>query len=253
MACLVLPQTSDEEIHDLLKRADPELIQQLRSKVGAEPGRQYAMVSTLAADLGNTAIFCALASGGCLQVLAADTNLHSKEGFRRDSALRLSVRHVARTDRRKALSLRIRIALLNAGWYETVIDAEALTKRVEQHPIDVLKIVPSHLSALLTGERPEQLVPRQALVLGGEALPRSLLTGLQTLGSRCKVKPEVYNHYGPTETTIGVLINTLWGGSHSLGNQPAGIAREIPVETWRHPLPQLFAPGQGMRHAHRRF
>ncbi len=49
--------------------------------------------------------------------LALHTNLHSKEGFRRDSALRLSVRHVARTDRRKALSLRKRIALLNAGWY----------------------------------------------------------------------------------------------------------------------------------------
>ncbi len=46
-----------------------------------------------------------------------NTNLHSKEGFRRDSALRLSARHMARADRRKALSLRIRIALLNASGY----------------------------------------------------------------------------------------------------------------------------------------
>ncbi len=51
--------------------------------------------------------------------------LNSKEGFRRDSALRLSVRRVTRTDRRKSRgqaptlhSLRIRIALLNAGWYQ---------------------------------------------------------------------------------------------------------------------------------------
>src|SRR5579885_363492 len=34
-----------------------------------EPGWHFATVSTLAADLGNTAIFCALAAGGCLEVL----------------------------------------------------------------------------------------------------------------------------------------------------------------------------------------
>src|SRR5262249_7867847 len=50
-----------------------------------------------------------------------------------------------------------------------------------------------------------KLLPRQALVLGGEALPVSLLERLQKLGGECKV----YNHYGPTETTIGVLVNPL--------------------------------------------
>ncbi|HEU4989731.1 MAG TPA: amino acid adenylation domain-containing protein [Gemmatimonadaceae bacterium] len=37
-----------------------------------EPGWQYAMVSTLAADLGHTVMFPALASGGCLHVIATD-------------------------------------------------------------------------------------------------------------------------------------------------------------------------------------
>src|SRR5262249_24133875 len=75
----------------------------------------------------------------------------------------------------------------------------------EQHPIDVLKIVPSHLSALLMTTEAQKLLPRRALVLGGEALPMSLLERLEELGGRCKV----YNHYGPTETTIGVLVNPL--------------------------------------------
>jgi amino acid adenylation domain-containing protein len=128
-------------------------------QLGAEPGWQYATVSTLAADLGNTAIFCALASGGCVQVLD----------------------------------------------YETVTSAEAMARWVEQHPIDVLKIVPSHLSALLAEEHSKKLLPHRALILGGEVLPTSLLEQIEELGSHC----EVYNHYGPTETTIGVLVNPL--------------------------------------------
>lgn len=131
------------------------LCEQLR----VEPGWHYATVSTLAADLGNTAIFCALAAGGCVQVLD----------------------------------------------YEMVTSAETMATWAQQHPIDVLKIVPSHLSALLAGEHGKNLLPHQALVLGGEALPTSLLAQIRASGSTCAV----YNHYGPTETTIGVLANPL--------------------------------------------
>ena len=87
----------------------------------------------------------------------------------------------------------------------TVIDASAMLKWVEQHPIDVLKIVPSHLSALLVSKDTKALIPRRALVLGGEALKVGLLERLQELGGECKV----FNHYGPTETTIGVLVNEV--------------------------------------------
>src|SRR6185312_13588515 len=72
--------------------------------IAPEPGLHFATVSTLAADLGNTAIFCALASGGCLHVLA----------------------------------------------YETVTSGQAFAAYGAQYPLDVLKIVPSHLSALLS-------------------------------------------------------------------------------------------------------
>ncbi|BCL83203.1 non-ribosomal peptide synthetase [Ktedonobacteria bacterium brp13] len=128
-------------------------------RLGSVPGWHYATVSTLAADLGNTAIFCALASGGCVQVLD----------------------------------------------YATVTSAEALARWGQQHPIDVLKMVPSHLSALLEGEQAAALLPRQALVLGGEVLPVGLLERIKQVGGSCAV----YNHYGPTETTIGVLVNAL--------------------------------------------
>ena len=95
---------------------------------------------------------------------------------------------------------------------ETVTDASAMIKWAEQHPIDVLKIVSSHLSGLLMSEDAQKLMPGQALVLGGEVLPVSLLERLQELGGGCKV----FNHYGPTETTIGVLVGRVGTGTPSI-------------------------------------
>jgi amino acid adenylation domain-containing protein len=131
----------------------------LCERLDGQPGWQYATVSTLAADLGNTMLFCALASGGCVQVLS----------------------------------------------YEQVTSGQAMAQWARQHPIDVLKIVPSHLAALLEEESAGLLLPRRVLVLGGEALSPRLLRRLAEVGASC----EVYNHYGPTETTIGVLVHAL--------------------------------------------
>jgi amino acid adenylation domain-containing protein/non-ribosomal peptide synthase protein (TIGR01720 family) len=84
-------------------------------------------------------------------------------------------------------------------------DPEAFAEYCGENAIDYLKIVPSHLSAMLSSSRPEQVLPRQRLVLGGEALNRALVEKIRTLAPDCRV----VNHYGPTETTVGVLTNTL--------------------------------------------
>ena len=41
------------------------------AEMALPPGCGYALVSTLAADLGNTVIWAALATGGCLHVISA--------------------------------------------------------------------------------------------------------------------------------------------------------------------------------------
>ncbi|HKH43176.1 MAG TPA: amino acid adenylation domain-containing protein, partial [Thermoanaerobaculia bacterium] len=135
---------------------------QLMSYLSAVLGRlglygpaSFATVSTLAADLGHTAIFGALASGGCLHMVAE----------------------------------------------ERIADAEALAEAFAAHPVDCLKIVPSHLRALLhTSRRPEKILPRRRLILGGEASDGPMIRALRTLAPGCAV----FNHYGPTETTVGV-------------------------------------------------
>ncbi|GCE28514.1 hypothetical protein KDA_39980 [Dictyobacter alpinus] len=130
-------------------------IQSLSQFIASEPGLHFASVSTLAADLGNTVIFCSLASGGCLHLIT----------------------------------------------YETFTSSAAFGNYMSQQRIDVLKIVPSHLSSLLSTAESRQILPQRHLVLGGEVFPRSLLQRLQALD----YSGTITNHYGPTETTIGAL------------------------------------------------
>lgn len=78
---------------------------------------------------------------------------------------------------------------------------EALAEYFHHHSIDCLKIVPSHLAALLTSSHPEKIIPKQRLILGGEACSGRLIEQIQQLNTEC----QIFNHYGPTEATVGVL------------------------------------------------
>ncbi|MGL4884363.1 MAG: AMP-binding protein, partial [Waterburya sp.] len=80
-------------------------------KLNIPEAASFATVSTFAADLGNTSIFGALCSGGCLHIVAESKTT----------------------------------------------DPIALADYFSSHQIDCLKIVPSHLSALLTSANAEKL------------------------------------------------------------------------------------------------
>lgn len=114
----------------------------------------FATVSTLAADLGNTGIFTALCTGGCLHILST----------------------------------------------ECATDSAVLAKYCRTHPIDCLKIVPSHLATLLASAPSDSILPRQQLILGGEAASWQLIEQIQQQAPSSLI----FNHYGPTEATVGV-------------------------------------------------
>ncbi|SFE91436.1 amino acid adenylation domain-containing protein [Chitinophaga sp. CF118] len=80
---------------------------------------------------------------------------------------------------------------------ERVTDAELLRVYFKEHPIDCLKIVPSHWKALCADGI--LLLPARLLIFGGEALQDDVIADIRLSGTAC----EVFNHYGPTETTIG--------------------------------------------------
>ncbi len=79
---------------------------------------------------------------------------------------------------------------------------EELAEYFCQYSIDCLKIVPAHLTALLTSSHPEQILPKKCLILGGEVCSWKLIEQLQNYAPNCKI----FNHYGPTETTVGASI-----------------------------------------------
>ncbi len=87
--------------------------------------------------------------------------------------------------------------------HDLAMDGALYAEAARRHPIDVLKITPSHLSALLAGGG-AAVLPRRYLVTGGEASTWKLVDQVRaTSGLRW------INHYGPTETTVGSLTLDL--------------------------------------------
>lgn len=112
-------------------------------------------------------------------------------------------------------------SLARGGTLHLVTEAQAmnpneLADEFERHPVDVLKIAPSHLAALLAVSRAERLLPRKRLVLGGDVTRWDLVDAIRLLAPSCILT----NHYGPTEATIGVLtldVNSETRREHSMG------------------------------------
>lgn len=145
----------------------------IRSQVALGCGATYASVSTLSADLGNTLILLALASGGCLHLLTR----------------------------------------------EALLDARTLGAYFEQQQIDCLKIVPSHFGALLQAGGAVPPIPRRLLIFGGERLPWDLVHTVHRRAPDCAL----LHHYGPTETTIGVLTYPIVPAADT------GLSRSVPL------------------------
>ncbi|MGW8391849.1 amino acid adenylation domain-containing protein [Pseudoduganella sp. HUAS MS19] len=101
---------------------------------------------------------------------------------------------------------------------ERVFDPDAFAETMKRHHVDVLKIVPSHLQALLNAANPADVLPACRLVVGGEATRWPLLDRIAQLKPGCRV----LNHYGPTETTVGILTQEASGARRDAATLPVG-------------------------------
>ena len=96
---------------------------------------------------------------------------------------------------------------------------------IAAYPLDVLKITPNHLQALIAGRQGAELaraLPSRWIVLGGEALRWDIAAHLLGANS-CRV----LNHYGPTETTVGVC--TFEVTADSMAAERDGGAQTAPI------------------------
>ena len=131
--------------------------------------------------------------------------------------------------------------------HDQAADPYAVLEYFLHNRIEVLKMAPSHLAALLEACPTTELLPHDVLALGGEGSHwdwvRNTLEDLAPPASR------IFIHYGPTETTVGIMTNhirsdatqrgTLVPLGHSLPNTrvyvlddvmepvPIGVAGEI--------------------------
>jgi len=163
------------------------------SSLGVDVPRVFATVSTISADLGNTCIFPALLSGGCLHVIGN----------------------------------------------EIAMEGDLLRNYVIEHRIEVLKIVPSHLKALLATQDDAGILPSKYLILGGEALTWDLIETISRLHHTCRI----INHYGPTETTVGSLTFRVdddnasnWSATVPIG-RPIANTRCYILDSRQRPVP----------------
>ncbi|QLQ36516.2 non-ribosomal peptide synthetase [Micromonospora robiginosa] len=112
---------------------------------------------------------------------------------------------------------------------DMVVDPAAVAGYWREHEIEHVKAVPSHLAALAAGGV-EAVLPSGSLVLGGEAAAPQLVDAVVSVG-----RP-VFNHYGPTETTIGVLTGPMTGSGGVLG-LPVPNMRVVVWDEWLQPVP----------------
>ena len=138
----------------------------------------FATVSTFAADLGNTVVFPALCTGGCLHIITEECSSNAK----------------------------------------------SFAAYCRQHPIDCLKIVPSHLETLMGVAETYDFLPQSHLILGGEASNWQLIGKIQQINPQC----QIFNHYGPTETTVGVLTYQISPSDCDLARAIVPLGKPLP-------------------------
>ena len=168
----------------------------------------FALVSTVAADLGHTAVFGALCSGRTLHVVSSDRTF----------------------------------------------DPDGMADYMHRQGVEALKIVPSHLRALLDAAQPQHVLPKRCLILGGEPLSWDVINRVRALAPDCTI----INHYGPTETTVGVVAYHVppdsstgqTGQTAPIGRPLAGCQTYI-LDRYLEPVPigipgELYIGGRGV-------
>ena len=117
---------------------------------------------------------------------------------------------------------------------QCAFDPDRFAQEMRSRNVGILKIVPSHLHALLDARQPSDVLPAHALITGGEALPWALVERIAALKPDCRV----INHYGPTEATVGALTCDTSAPAQASMRATARAAAGVPLGL---PLPNAQA------------
>jgi amino acid adenylation domain-containing protein len=128
---------------------------------------------------------------------------------------------------------------------ERSFNAAAIGEYFRRHRIDYFKVAPSYLAALQSHPQPEQVLPHRLLLVGGEASRSDWIAEVHALAPDCRI----VNHYGPTETTCGVLTYEVTPEVSALGTSTLPLGRPLPnaeiylLDGYLNPVP-IGVPGE---------
>ncbi len=130
---------------------------------------------------------------------------------------------------------------------EAAGDPAALSELLKSSGATVAQATPATWRMLVDAGWPGE--PRLKVLCGGEGLPADLAAAL---GSRCR---ELWNVYGPTETTIWSTLDRVRGGDVSIGRSLAN-TRAYVLDSGLRPVGigavgELYLGGHGVAHGYR--
>jgi len=124
----------------------------------------------------------------------------------------------------------------------------SIPEQIQRHHVTHMQCTPS-LARLLAGDASGRaaLSSLRKFLVGGEAMPPSLAAELQHIGVA-----EIYNMYGPTETTIWSTMEKLAPGVHEVSiGRPIANTSVFVLDANRRPVPvgvpgELYIGGEGV-------
>jgi amino acid adenylation domain-containing protein len=90
--------------------------------------------------------------------------------------------------------------VLHLTSYEEGLDSKWLGDYTSLHSVECLKIAPPHLQSILDASESANILPHKLLIVGGDVSYWDWIEQLRKLAPGCRI----FNHYGPTEATVGV-------------------------------------------------
>jgi amino acid adenylation domain-containing protein/non-ribosomal peptide synthase protein (TIGR01720 family) len=133
-------------------------------------------------------------------------------------------------------------------------DPSLFIEYVRKQAIDLLRVTPSYLSALLISTSPRQLRETlsqvRCLIIGGEKANSADIRAWRKHFPTC----DIINHYGPTETTVACALFTIPANAEldkALIGKPAHNHQFYVLDRFCHPVPigvagELYIGGAGV-------
>lgn len=149
------------------------------------------------------------------------------------------------------------IALISGGMLrilnkEESTDPVMFNKILKEDEISLVKMTPSHLQSIIFSQENDAVHLLKYIILGGEKLSWTVVQSIFAL-NLCE---NLYNHYGPTETTIGATMYKIDKSSLHL-NKTASVPIGAPIgkgicflndETDN--IGELYISGPGLSHGY---